>query len=250
MTSQIASIQASLESLFLLPVRDYLEALQAGFHPFRLRAGAAFVLALIVSWWAYVPVHELAHAYGCILAGGEVTRLEIDAAYGAAVLQAVFPFVAVGSEYAGQLTGFDTRESDLIFLATDFAPFLFTIFLGVPLLRRAGRCAGRPLIAALHLGVAVPIAYAPFISLTGDFYEMGSIIVSRIASSFSSHGALPPWRSDDLFKLTGQLAATGGGWIDAVGVGASLLVGIALAFATYAAGHAWANYVAAVRARS
>jgi hypothetical protein len=74
--------------------------------------------SLLLSWWVYVPIHELAHAWGCLLAGGEVTRLEIDWIYGASLLARVFPYVTVGSEYAGRLSGFDNRGSDLTYLVT------------------------------------------------------------------------------------------------------------------------------------
>ena len=65
-----------------------------------------------------VPLYYFGTAYGCLLTGGDVTRLEISPEYGAALLQKLFPFVAVGSDYAGQLTGFDTHDNDVIYLAT------------------------------------------------------------------------------------------------------------------------------------
>ncbi len=192
------------------------------------------LLAIAPAWILYVPLHELAHAFGCIATGGEVTRLEIDAVYGARWLQRIFPFVTVGSEYAGQLTGFDTGGSDLVYLATDFAPFLLTIFIGVPALRQVAR-RRRPVSAALLLGAAFPVAYAPFVSLPGDFYEMGSIIVSRL---FAGVAGVPEarWRSDDVFLLVDTLRAGDGGGADWLGIGAAALVGFSLALATYAAG--------------
>src|SRR5207344_3373896 len=101
---------------------------------FRVGRLAILIVAAALTWWIYVPIHELAHAFGCLAGGGAVTRLEIDPLYGAAWLQRVFPFVAVGSDYAGQLTGFDTRGNDLTYLLTDFLPFVGTIAVGVPLL--------------------------------------------------------------------------------------------------------------------
>src|SRR4051812_23337575 len=77
------------------PVRDYIVALEAirshgsaarrsredrnlghsregGDGKFQLlKAGLAFV----VSWFLYVPTHELLHAFGCLWTGGTVTRL-------------------------------------------------------------------------------------------------------------------------------------------------------------------------------
>src|SRR5512134_5555 len=113
------------------PVRDYLAALDA-MHPSPVRRWLLVVAAFAAAWFVYVPIHELMHAYGCIAAGGAVTRLEIAPEYGGALLARLFPFVASGSSYAGQLTGFDTRGSDAIYLATVLAPYLLTIFIGVP----------------------------------------------------------------------------------------------------------------------
>jgi hypothetical protein len=90
----------------------------------------------------------------------------------------------------------------------------------------------------------LPIAWAPILSIGGDFYELGAIAVSRAAAIFGVDGE--SWRGDDVVAIVGR--RFGGGafsWIDGVGVAASLLLGIVLAFATYAAGHA----VAAMFAR-
>ncbi len=217
-----------------LPADDYLAALQTAMQRVSLVPVLAIVVAAAVAWWMYVPIHELCHAFGCLWTGGEVTRLEVDPIYGAALLQKFFPFVSVGSAYAGQLTGFDTHGNDLTYLATDFAPFLLTIFVGVPLLR-AAPSRRTPLRAALCLGVALPLAYAPFISVVGDYYEMGSIIVSRVVRLWSPSVSLSRWRSDDAVKLASQLfgAAGDGGLGDVAGMLAALLVGMVLIFATY-----------------
>lgn len=187
--------------------------------------GLAFALAgLALGWWIYVPIHELLHALTCLVAGGEVTRLEIAPPYGGALFARIFPFVVSGGEYAGRLSGFDTRGSDLIYLATDLGPFLLTLFPGIWLLRRAGT-ARRPLL----FGLALPFAFAPWLSLTGDAYEIGSILVTR----------LPPWqgeplRADDLVKKAQELAALPdapwGGFVLAA------LVGLAWAALTCLAG--------------
>jgi len=125
-------------------------------------------LGLLAGWWVYVPVHELLHAAACRAPGGEVTRLEIDRLYGGGALARVFPFVVPASEYAGRLSGFNTRGNDWIYLATDLGPFLLTIFPGVWALRKAG-ARGR----AVLFGAALPFALAPFLSLPGDAYEIG-----------------------------------------------------------------------------
>jgi hypothetical protein len=232
----------TLIGLFRLPLDDYTIALGPlgdGFRPARV---VVLVAAAAVSWWVYVPIHELAHALGCIAGGGTVTRLEIDPFYGAAWLQRIFPFVAVGSDYAGQLTGFDTGGSDLTYLLTDFLPFVLTILVGVPLLRMAARM--RPgLRQAAVFGASLPLAMAPFTSLVGDYYEMGSIIVSRAVSWIVAGFDLERWRSDDLVKLAGELFSAGGGAGDAAGLTVSTIVGVVLAFATYAAGAVWSSLV-------
>lgn len=160
------------------------------------RGLALALLGLAVGWWVYVPIHELLHAAACLAAGGEVTRLEVAPLYGGRLLARIFPFVVSGGEYAGRLSGFDTHGSDLVYLATDLGPFVLTLFPGVWLLRRAGT-AGRPIL----FGLALPFALAPFLSLPGDAYEIGSILVTQ----------LPPWdetlRSDDLVKKAEELAA-------------------------------------------
>lgn len=198
-----------------------------------IRGLALVFLGLAVGWWVYVPLHELLHAAACLAAGGEVTRLEIAPLYGGGLLARIFPFVVSGGEYAGRLSGFDTHGSDLIYLATDLGPFLLTLFPGVWLLRRAG-AAGRPIL----FGLALPFALAPFISLTGDAYEIGSILVTQ----------LPPWgevlRGDDLFKKAEELSALPdapwGGFVLAA------LVGLAWAVLTCMAGGAVARVLGQV----
>jgi len=221
------------------PVRDYLDGLQAAVVGHGVPAVVLVIVAGAVTWWVYVPVHELLHAYGCLWTGGTVTRLDIDWIYGAALLQRWFPFIAVGSEYAGQLVGFDTRGSDLTYLATDAAPFLLTILVGVPLLQSAATGQKGWVSRCVRLGAALPIAYAPFVSLIGDYYEMGSILVSRLWSLVVPGFAVARWRSDDVFRLAAQVgAAPDASLSDAIGITLGVVVGTVLAFATYAAG-AW-----------
>lgn len=159
------------------PFRELLHGLDAV-----LRKGLRSLLlvgaGLVVGWWIYVPAHELLHAFGCWAAGGVVSRLEIDPLYGASWLAKLFPFVVPGGAYAGRLSGFDTRGSDWIYLATDLAPFLLALFPGFWWLRRAARCA-RPVV----FGAALPAALAPLLSLSGDAYEIASLAVVH----------LPPW---------------------------------------------------------
>ncbi len=212
---------------FLVPFTDVLHGLDRCLA--RGARGLLFVaLGLVAGWWIYVPTHELLHAAACLVAGGEVTRLEINGLYGGALLSRIFPFVVPASEYAGRLSGFDTRGSDGIYLATDLGPFLLTLLPGVWALRRAA-AAGNGLL----FGAALPFALAPFLSLTGDAYEIGSILVTQI----------PPWtepamsgllRGDDLFKKMGELAGKAGAPFG--GALLAALLGALWAFLTYALG--------------
>jgi len=240
-----------LYRLVRAPLDDYMAALSACLRRVNAVSVLTIVAAFAVSYWVYVPIHELLHVAGCVLTGGEVTRLELSPTYGAAALQKLFPFIAVGSDYAGQLTGFDTHGNDPTYLATDFAPFLLTILVGIPLLRFVGTRSVRPMRACAILGASLPVAFAPFISITGDYYEMGSIIVSRLVAWSVPNFPLARWRSDDLFKLGTTLFfsdapfSTG----DVAGVSASFVVGIVLIFATYWAGMEWARIIGVRRGR-
>jgi hypothetical protein len=200
-------------------------------------AGGALPLALLAlttlaGWFLYVPVHELMHALGCVATGGSVTELQIQPLYGGALLERVFPFVVAGGDYAGRLTGFDTGGSDLVFLATDAAPYALTVMGGFSLLR-AGNRRRSPWL----LGAGVVLLAAPLISLPGDYYEMGSILVSRLT------GAGDLLRSDDLFALVGgfneRFPEGRAGW--AGGVLLSALTGYLLACATLEASRLVAN---------
>jgi hypothetical protein len=182
-----------------------------------------------------------------------VKRLEIATLFGGAALARLLPFVAAGSgDYAGQLSGFDTHGSDLVYLATDLGPYLLTVFPGVWWLRRAARGAAgaHPGRGALAFGAALPVARAPVLSLGGDAYEIGSILVTR----------LPPWtspavrrllRGDDLGLRWDAIAAAARAALPGAAVtpvwswwaGALLaaVLGLAWAMLTYGAGSAVAT---------
>ena len=196
------------------------------------RGLALILIGMIAGWWVYVPVHELMHVLGCVITGGEVRELQIDAAYGGTILAGIFDFVVVGSDYAGQLTDFD-RTPDARYLSTVVMPFALTVFPGVFLLRRFGaEC--RPFL----FGAILPVALAPFMSWTGDAYEIGSIVVTW----------LPPWsspelreilRGDDLVLHAGKVAGTTPTpWL---GWALCCLAGTVWAFGTYALGTGIAN---------
>jgi hypothetical protein len=194
---------------------------------------------LFAGWWIYVPVHELLHAAACRAAGGEVRQLEIAPLYGGALLARLLPFITAGGDYAGRLAGFDTHGSDLVYLATDLGPFLLTLVPGVWWLRRAAR--GRRTFA---FGASLPVALAPFLSLTGDAYEIGAILVTR----------LPPWagpasrqllRGDDLWRrvsaIAGAAPKTSPMWELWLGAALAAAAGLAWALLTYGAGAALAR---------
>jgi len=147
------------------------------------RSLLAVFAGLLLGWWIYVPLHELLHAFGCLVAGGEVTRLEIDFLYGGAVLASWIPWVVAGSEYAGRLSGFSTGGSDLVYLITDLAPYLLTLWPGLWAMRLGVRKGW-----GLLYGAMLPWALASFMSLTGDAYEIGSILLTWI----------PPWSSEGM----------------------------------------------------
>jgi hypothetical protein len=208
-------------------------------------ACALIVLGLLATWWIYVPVHELLHALGCWATGGTVTELQIAPEYGGGLLARILPFVTAGGDYAGRLSGFDTHGQDLTYLATDALPFVLTVAIGVPLLRGCRR-PGRPAL----LGAAVVLAFAPFYSLPGDYYEMGSILVTRAVAAIGAPLALTPatlaaLRSDDVVRLIADLwqrpavlhlEGTAQWWLAALVILAAQLLAVVLALATYAAG--------------
>ncbi len=235
-----------MRGLILAPLTDIMAALEAQVgviaktSPAKRLALILFTLAL--TWFIYVPIHELLHVYGCVLPGGTVTRLELAPQYGGTILRKFFPFIVSGSDYAGQLTGF-TRKPDGIYLSTCFMPFVLTIILGVPVLRLAAKRTG-----AIWIAMGVVVGLAPFYNLPGDYFEMGSILVTRVLTFFAGRGPDPLYeslRSDDVFKLIGTLIArpqdlhlSGAGAIAgaALIVLASICVAILLAFLTYAMG--------------
>ena len=229
-----------LKRIVLLPVRDFIAAIDLPVAR-GLPQWSCVIAAFVAAWFVYVPVHELLHAFGCLATGGEVTRLEIAPEYGGALLARVFPFVVSGSDYAGQLTGFDTHGNDATYLVTVLAPYALTVLAGVPALERVAQPGLRPALRPWLFGASIPVAFAPFISLAGDYYEAGSIVVTRIAHAIDGSLAPARWRSDDLFALAGKLGAGGAGALDWAIVAASLALGIALAFLTYHGGAAFAG---------
>ncbi len=244
----VSTLRRGVVAFLLSPLTD----LAAGLEPLvrsheRTSLLIAAAAALAAGWWIQVPVHELLHVLGCVAMGGTVTELQIAPVYGGGWLGRVLPFVVPGGDYAGRLTGFDTHGSDLAYLLTDFSPYVLTIALGVPMLRA---CGSRP--RPILFGAGTVLAMAPFCSLTGDYYEMGSILVTGawgLALGRGGHPIPDAIRSDDLLRLIGDLASGGQAAAAVRGLGGgavfglivvSFCVGAFLGFATYGAG-AWVS---------
>jgi hypothetical protein len=198
-----------MRRLILAPFSDIMACLEAQVAVVAkdkpARRLIVLILAVALVWFVYVPIHELLHVAGCVWPGGSASRLELAPQYGGTILRRFFPFVVSGSDYAGQLTGFDTRGSDFIYLSTCFLPFVLTILFGVPFLRAAAKRTG-----AFWLAIGVVVGLAPFYNLPGDYFEMGSIVVTRTLTFVVGAGPEPLFkslRSDDVFKLIGTLIA-------------------------------------------
>jgi hypothetical protein len=206
------------------PARDLLAGLDLALAG-RAAALLAVFAGLAVGWWLYVPTHELLHVAGCVATGGTVERLDLDPMYGASLLRRIFPFVHPGSEYAGRLSGFDTRGSDWIYLATDLAPFVLALFPGYWALRRAARRG-----SGFLFGASLPFAFSPWLSLTGDAYEIGSLAAVQLPRWEPLRGLL---LGDDVFLRYRALAEVAGPapW---GGFALAIAVGVAWALATSA----------------
>lgn len=214
------------------PLRDYIMLLEHGSRHYTLSLLLLLLLAAIAGWWLYVPAHELLHAFGCLWSGGEVTRLELAPEYGAAWLQSYFPWIAVGSDYAGQLTGFDSKGNDLIYLVTVLAPYVLTLFPGMLLWTHAVNADWRRSVVWALTGFSFSMVAAPFIAISGDMYEAASIVITSLLRLLDGGADVQRWRSDDLLLLLRQLAADMGG-LDVLMLSAGSLLAVLLAWSLY-----------------
>jgi len=222
----VAMILASWIARAWRRYQAHLEAVLEGPRPL-VRLLLVTLLAAL-AWWAYVPLHELAHAGACVSCGGEVRRMTLAPIYGGTLAARHLDWIDDDTPYAGQLADF-TPGSDACYLWLVLAPFAATP-LARPLLRRSSR-RGSPLLLAL----GSLLVLMPLVSVTGDFYEAASIVVTRL-----TEGVVPDalsLRSDDLPALVGRLLARGsdvpaGQWAVVV---ASALLGLAAALALTAA---------------
>ena len=165
------------------------------------------IASMAVTWFIYVPIHELLHVAGCLITGGTVSELIMGREYGADFLKHIFPFITPQtSQYAGRLTGF-VPSGDFGYFITDISPFFLSIFPGTGLLLLFNRT--RNLIFA---GPGLILGLAPFMNLTGDYFEMGTILSTRwIDLLFSGRPSnlienYYLLRSDDIFRLFGEIA--------------------------------------------
>ncbi|MFQ5414746.1 MAG: hypothetical protein ACE5E6_09845, partial [Phycisphaerae bacterium] len=62
---------------FAEPFTDLVACLEAQLVRTKrpLRVAVLIMVSLVVTWWVYVPIHELLHVLGCVATGGSVTQL-------------------------------------------------------------------------------------------------------------------------------------------------------------------------------
>ena len=235
-----------ITTTLLTPVTDLVRCADTAVSSLGAVRGLGLLLAgCILGWFVYVPIHELAHAFGCILSGGTVTRLEIDPIYGGKILAMFFPWVHGSSEYAGRLSGFDTGGNDATYLVTVLFPYSLTILAATPALLALSDVRRATTARVLALGFVFPASAAPFLSLPGDYFEAGSIVATTAFAldPTKSHRL----RSDDIFLLLTQLGKSGWTTLDVAVVICSLGLALLLAFLTHAAGRGFARAVFAYK---
>ncbi|MBN1878526.1 hypothetical protein JW823_00270 [bacterium] len=174
----------------------------------RLKSLAILVSSIGLTWFIYVPIHELLHVGGCVITGGTVSELILGREYGADLLRHIFPFITpITTQYAGRVTGFQPN-GDIGYLVTVFAPFILTVFPGVWFIGKALQTA-----KIWFWGPGIVMGLASFYNLTGDFFEIGTIFSTRlldfVSLGFSSEVIPSFWelRSDDVFRLFSEIAS-------------------------------------------
>lgn len=207
------------------------------------RPGIIIMVSVIVTWFLYVPIHELLHVAGCVWTGGTVTELVMGNEYGAGFLKEIFPFITPATtKYAGRVTGFEPN-GDVGYLITVFAPFILTLFPGVWCFKTACQKQRYWL-----MGPAIVIGLASFYNLTGDFFEMGTILSTRLTNLL--WGGMPDatyanfWllRSDDIFRLFTEINTAPSAYGVDTGPGrviTGIVIAAGLAFAIMLAGYVY-----------
>lgn len=173
------------------------------------KTGLILLASIVVTWFIYVPIHELLHVAGCIVTGGTVTELVMGREYGADFLAKIFPFITPETgQYAGRVTGFEPN-GDIGYLATVFAPYILTLFPGIWLIGHAAYTRKFWLF-----GPGIVVGLAGFYNLIGDYFEMGTILSTRLVHVLTGGNASESitafWelRSDDLFRLISEISET------------------------------------------
>jgi hypothetical protein len=217
------------------------------------KTGILLLVSVVVTWFVYVPIHELLHVAGCVVTGGTVTELIMGREYGADFLARFFPFITPQSgQYAGRVTGFEPN-GDVGYFVTVFAPYILTLFPGIWLVGHAAYTRKFWLF-----GPGIVVGLAGFYNLTGDYFEMGTILSTRIVDLISggnasaSINAFWEMRSDDLFHLISEISetpanygmTTGGGIATTLTVIVSgLILAVWLAGVTYIAGRYLSKHI-------
>ena len=182
------------------------------------------LLVFFISFWVYVPIHELMHAFATILVGGEVRELAIDATYGGVFFAKIFPFVVSESDYAGQLTDFTTPNKFAYFIV-DMFPYLLSLP-GVLLIRLAAKYKRLWLFSLGFLLMLVPMT-----QIFGDFYEAASLGIGELMSLVNPNLDPDLIVSDDMFKLLGEIhESESTNALIYIFVGLSLFIGLILAW--------------------
>ena len=182
------------------------------------------LLVFLVSFWIYVPIHELMHAFGCMLTGGEVRELAIDATYGGKLFAKIFPFVVSESEYAGQLTDFTTPNKFAYFIV-DMFPYLLSLP-GILFIRLAAK---KNYLWLFSLGFLLMLV--PLTQIFGDFYEATSLGMGEVMTMFNSNLEADSIVSDDMFKLISSINENPESSIlNYIFVGLSFILGLILAW--------------------
>ena len=155
--------------------------------------------------------------------------LHLDPLYGGHLFASLFSFVSAGGNCAGRLTEFDTGDSDWVYALSVYPPFLLTLP-GFQLMNLSGN-AGRRLL----FGLAIPFAFAPVISLTGDCLELGSLALFQVWQG--PDAIYPSMISDYLFHLIEEVGSKTtvlslGQPTVVIFIFSSFLLGIALAWIT------------------
>ena len=83
----------------------------------------------------------------------------------------------------------------------------------------------------MPFGFSLPLGLAPFLSLTGDSYEMGSVLMTL--GPWATELSRQLYRGDDVFRIIQSVSASGG---SPVPVAVGLILGAVWSFCVYGLG--------------